>query len=57
MAEELLDSVEQSDAALDEVKAAWTTEIARRLKSLDDGTAVLINGDEHERRLRAKYDL
>lgn len=38
-----------------ELHPAWKAEIARRLKSLKDGSAVLIDGQEHLRRLRDKY--
>ena len=57
LADELYESVEESDGTPEEIAAAWGEEIARRLKKLDDGTAVLIDGAEHERRLRAKYGL
>jgi putative addiction module component (TIGR02574 family) len=38
-----------------EVHPAWKAEIARRLKSIKDGSAVVIDGEEHLRRLRDKY--
>ena len=34
---------------------AWRAEIAKRLAKLEDGSAVLIDGDEHLRRLRSKF--
>jgi putative addiction module component (TIGR02574 family) len=55
LAEELYESVESAQPP--DLSPAWKAEIARRLKSLEDGTAVLIDGDEQERRLREKYDL
>jgi hypothetical protein len=38
-----------------ELSSAWKREIANRLKSIEDGTAVLLDGDEVMRELRAKY--
>ncbi len=38
-----------------EVHPAWQAEIARRLERIKAGTAVLIDGEEHLRRLRDKY--
>jgi putative addiction module component (TIGR02574 family) len=38
-----------------DVHPAWKAEIARRLSSIKNGTAVLIDGQEHLRRLRDKY--
>lgn len=38
-----------------ELSPAWKSEIARRLKSLDDGTAVLHDHDEVMQELLAKY--
>jgi hypothetical protein len=38
-----------------ELSPAWKSEIARRLKSIDDGTAVLHDHDDMMRELLAKY--
>lgn len=54
LAEELFESVDEA-AQPPELSPAWRAEIARRLKSIEDGTAVLIDGEEHMRRLREKY--
>lgn len=54
LAEELFESVEEG-AEPPELSPEWKAEIARRLKSIEDGTAVLLDGDEVMRELRAKY--
>ncbi len=54
LALELRESVEAADSP-EEIEAAWREEIARRLQSLEDGTAVLVDGEESSRRIRAKY--
>jgi hypothetical protein len=36
----------------DEVEAAWDEEIVRRVKSIQDGNAVLIDHEEAERRIQ-----
>ena len=41
------------DAPQAEVDAAWDEEIARRLKSIQDGTAVLIDHDDVMREIDA----
>lgn len=38
-----------------EIDAAWDAEIDRRIAETDEGTGVLIPGDEVIRQLRAKY--
>ena len=55
LAEDLYASVEEPDGTPDEIDAAWAEEITRRLKKLDDGTAVLHDGEEVFQRLMAKY--
>ena len=54
LAEELFESVEEG-AKPPELSPAWKAEISRRLKSIEDGTAVLLDGDEVMRELRVKY--
>lgn len=54
IAGELQESVEATDSAED-IEAAWDEEIAQRVQSIEDGTAVLIDGEESSRRARAKY--
>jgi putative addiction module component (TIGR02574 family) len=39
----------------EDVHPAWKAEIARRLQSVKDGTAVLVDGQAHLQRLRDKY--
>ena len=50
IAAELKGSIDTSDSP-DEVEAAWRDEIVRRLKSIQDGTAILHDWDEVEREL------
>jgi hypothetical protein len=45
----------ESSAPPEEVEAAWRDEIARRLESIEDGTAEMIDGHEVSRRVRAEY--
>ena len=52
LAEQLLDATEEPDEG---VEQAWHQELRRRLQSIDDGTAVLLDGDEHMQRLRDKF--
>ena len=54
LADRIWKSIEDEGWPAD-VHPAWKAEIARRLKSIKDGTAVLIDGEEHLRRLRDKY--
>ena len=54
IAAELQDSVHESDSTA-EVEAAWHEEIVQRVQSLQDGTAVLVDGEESSRRIRTKY--
>ena len=44
-----------ANATPEEVEAAWREEIARRLRSIEDGTAELIDGHEVSQRIRAEY--
>lgn len=56
LADQLLDSVgEYSETDDDELDPELREELERRLKSIEDGTAVLLDGDEVMRELRAKY--
>jgi hypothetical protein len=50
IAAELKGSVESSDS-FENVGSAWRVEIARRLRSIQDGTAVLHDWDDVEREL------
>jgi putative addiction module component (TIGR02574 family) len=54
IAAELQDSVEESDSP-EEIEAAWHEEIVKRVQSIEDGTAVLVDGEESSRRIRAKH--
>lgn len=56
LADELLDSIEEfSQTDDDEVDPELREELVRRLKSIEDGTAELLDDDEVMRELRAKY--
>ena len=49
------DLVKSLDEPADsDVEAAWDTEIARRLRAIDSGTAKLIDRDELERRFKVR---
>ena len=52
LAEELLDGSVEPDEG---VEQAWHQELRRRLQALDDGTAVLLDGEQHVQRLRDKF--
>ena len=45
-----------ANASPEEVEAAWREEIACRLKSIEDGTAELVDGHEVSQRIRAEYE-
>lgn len=53
LAEHLLESVDDDDQK--RIDALWSEEIERRVKEIDDGTAILIPGEEVMNRLRARY--
>ena len=55
LARDLLESVEPADGTPDEIEAAWSEEIARRLDEYDRGEAELVDGKELARRIRAEY--
>jgi putative addiction module component (TIGR02574 family) len=55
LADQLLDSVGGDDSVLD-LEPELRDELIRRLKMIEDGTAVLLDGDEVMRELRAKYE-
>jgi hypothetical protein len=38
-----------------EIDAAWKDEIVRRVQSIEDGTAVLLDGEAVMRELKSKY--
>ena len=44
-----------SGATPEEVESAWREEIARRLRSIEDGTGEMLDGHEVSRRIRAEY--
>jgi hypothetical protein len=50
-----LDSVDEFSETDDELDPELREELERRLKSIEDGTEVLLDGDEVMRELRAKY--
>jgi len=54
LADELYDSIGEADGTPEEIEAAWGEEIARRLKKLDDGTALLHDAGEVSREIREK---
>ena len=54
LADRIWKSVEDEGWPAD-VHPAWKSEIARRLRGVKDGTAVLVDSEEHMRRLRDKY--
>ena len=51
---ELQNSLEQVDSP-EEVDAAWRDEIVRRVRSIEDGTAILHDGETVLRELKSKY--
>lgn len=53
---ELQNSLEPA-ATPEEIEAAWRDEIVRRVRSIEDGTAVLHDGDAVLRELKSKYGL
>jgi putative addiction module component (TIGR02574 family) len=54
LAEQLRESIED-EGWPEDVHPTWRAEISRRLVSLHEGTAAMIDGDQHLRRLRDKY--
>ena len=50
-----MDSVDEFSETDDELDPELREELVRRLKSIEDGTAVLLDGDEVIRELRTKY--
>jgi putative addiction module component (TIGR02574 family) len=54
LAEALQESVAPVESQ-EEIDAAWREEIVRRVKSIENGTAVLLDGDEVMRELKSKY--
>ncbi|HEV7243176.1 MAG TPA: addiction module protein [Thermoanaerobaculia bacterium] len=53
LAEQLWDSARTAKER--EIDEAWMVEVERRIKSIEDGTAELIPGEQVLRELRAKY--
>jgi hypothetical protein len=45
----------ESSATPEEVEAAWRDEIARRVRSIEEGTADTVDGRELSQRVRAEY--
>lgn len=45
----------ESSATPEEVEAAWRDEIALRLRSIEDGTADMVDGRGVSQRVRAEY--
>ena len=56
IATELQNSLEPV-ATSEEIDAAWRDELVRRVRSIEDGTAVLHDGAEVLRELKSKYGL
>ena len=56
LADQLLDSIDGDDGDPIELDPELRDELVRRLKAIEDGTAVLLDGDEVMRELRAKYE-
>jgi len=57
LADELLDSVEgEEQGTAAKIDPELREELIRRLKKIEDGTAVLLDGDEVMRELRAKFE-
>ena len=54
LAEELYDSVEETDGTTEEIEAAWGEEIANRVESFERGEATLVDGEQSSRRVREK---
>lgn len=54
LAEQLCEGEEEATWP-DDVHVAWRDELTRRLATLRDGSARLIEGDEHLRRLKDKF--
>ena len=53
LAERLWESL--GDEPQEEIAAAWAAELQRRLKSVEDGTATLLDGHSVMAELRTKY--
>lgn len=53
LADQIWESIEDEGWPAD-VHPAWKTEVARRVRSVKDGSATIVDGEEHLRRLR-KY--
>jgi putative addiction module component (TIGR02574 family) len=53
LADELYESIEPG--AVPDLSPAWKAEISRRLKSIEDGTAVLLDHDHAMRELKEKH--
>jgi putative addiction module component (TIGR02574 family) len=55
LAEALQESVDRPESQ-EEIDTVWREEIARRLKSIENGTAVLHDGETVFRELMSKYE-
>jgi putative addiction module component (TIGR02574 family) len=56
LAEALQDSLEPVESQ-EEIDAAWKDELVRRVQSIEDGAAVLLDGDAVMSELKSKYGL
>jgi putative addiction module component (TIGR02574 family) len=56
LAEDLYESVEESDGTPEEIEAAWSEEIADRVEAFERGEVETIDGEEVFRRIRAQYE-
>jgi putative addiction module component (TIGR02574 family) len=56
LAEDLYESVEESDGTPEEIEAAWSEEIADRVEAFERGQVETIDGEEVFRRIRAQYE-
>lgn len=55
LAEELFESVEESEGTPEEIEAAWNEEIVRRVQAFERGEVDTVDGEEVFRRIRAEY--
>ena len=56
LAEDLYESVEESDGTPEEIEAAWSEEIADRVEAFERGEVETIDGEEVFRRIRAQIE-
>ncbi len=54
----LIERLQEMDEVHDsEIEAAWDSVIKRRIEEIDNGTAVIVDGDEVMKRMREKVGL